>query len=58
MTVVIYGAVVAAAVLRVAAALAPELTLLLVPASGAGWLVAFLGFALAYGPLLASARRR
>jgi uncharacterized protein involved in response to NO len=58
MTVVIYGGVVAAAVLRIASALAPELTLTLIPAAGVAWIVAFLGFALAYGPLLALPRAK
>lgn len=56
MTVAIYGAVVAAAVFRIASALLPELTLLLIPASGLAWIVAFLGFALVYGPFLISPR--
>jgi uncharacterized protein involved in response to NO len=55
-TIVIYGGVVAAAMLRIASALAPELTLMLIPAAGAAWIVAFLGFVLAYGPLLAGPR--
>jgi uncharacterized protein involved in response to NO len=58
MTVVIYGGVVAAAVLRIASALAPQLTLTLIPAAGVAWTVAFLGFALAYGPLLALPRAK
>jgi uncharacterized protein involved in response to NO len=58
MTVMIYMAIVAAAVLRVASALAPELTLTLVPAAGIAWSLAFLGFALAYGPSLCRARPR
>ena len=58
MTVVIYAGVVAAAVLRIASALVPELTLTLIPAAGVAWIVAFLGFALAYGPLLALPRAR
>lgn len=57
-TMMIYVAIVAAAVLRIASALAPELTLTLVPAAGLAWSVAFLGFALAYGPLLCSSNRR
>jgi uncharacterized protein involved in response to NO len=56
MTMVIYGAVVVAAILRIASALAPELTLALIPAAGVAWIIAFLGCALAYGPLLALPR--
>ncbi len=52
-TVIIYAAVVAAAILRIASALAPELTLLLLPAAGVAWIVAFLVFVAAYGPMLA-----
>jgi uncharacterized protein involved in response to NO len=58
MTVMIYMAIVAAAVFRVASALAPELTLTLVPAAGIAWSLAFLSFALAYGPSLCRARPR
>ena len=52
MTVVIYAGVVLAAVLRIVSAFAPELTLVLIPAAGIAWIVAFLGFAGAYGPML------
>jgi uncharacterized protein involved in response to NO len=56
MTTVIYAGVVLAAVLRIASALAPELTLLLLPAAGIAWIAAFLGFAGAYGPMLVRPR--
>jgi uncharacterized protein involved in response to NO len=56
MTAVIYAAIVLAAGLRVVSALAPDLTLVLVPAAGVAWIVAFLGFAAAYGPMLAARR--
>jgi uncharacterized protein involved in response to NO len=55
-TAVIYASVVLAAVLRIASALAPEHTMLLIPAAGIAWIVAFLGFAAAYGPMLALPR--
>ena len=55
-TVAIYVAVMLAALLRIASALAPELTLILLPAAGVAWIVAFTGFVLAYGPMLS--RRR
>ena len=56
MTAVIYAGVVLAAVLRIASAFAPELTLVLIPAAGVAWIVAFLGFAAAYGPMLVRPR--
>jgi uncharacterized protein involved in response to NO len=55
-TAAIYAAIVLAAVLRIASALAPEYTLVLIPAAGIAWTAAFLGFAAAYGPMLASPR--
>ncbi|MDR6757079.1 uncharacterized protein involved in response to NO [Mycoplana sp. BE70] len=48
----IYVPIVLAALARIVAALAPELTVLLLPLSGACWIVAFLGFVVLYGPLL------
>ncbi len=56
MAAIIYAAVVLAAGLRIVSALAPDLTLVLIPAAGVAWIVAFLGFAGAYGPLLAAPR--
>lgn len=55
-TVAIYIAIVIAAMLRIAAAIAPEWTLLLLPAAGAAWLAAYLGFVVIYGPMLAAPR--
>jgi uncharacterized protein involved in response to NO len=56
MTAVIYAGVVLAALLRIGSAFAPELTLVLIPAAGVAWIVAFLGFAAAYGPMLVRPR--
>ncbi|KAB2917410.1 MAG: NnrS family protein [Hyphomicrobiaceae bacterium] len=56
-TIAIYGAVLLAALLRIASALAPHLTLLLLPAAGIAWIVAFAAFAAAYGPMLLRRRR-
>ena len=53
----IYAAVVAAALARVCAALEPSHADILLPVAGAAWTVAFLGFALAYAPLLCVARK-
>jgi uncharacterized protein involved in response to NO len=53
----IYAAVVAAALLRIAAALIPDIAIPLLSLSAAAWAGAFLGFGLAYGPLLALPRR-
>jgi uncharacterized protein involved in response to NO len=52
----IYLAANAAAALRVAAALAPAAAAPLLAAAAAAWCAAFLGFAAAYGPMLARAR--
>ena len=52
----IYAAVVLAALLRVAAALAPAYALPMLTAAGTLWVAAFAGFGLAYGPIVA--RRR
>jgi uncharacterized protein involved in response to NO len=54
----IYAAVVAAALLRIAAALLPEIAITLLSLSAAAWAVAFVGFGLVYGPLLALPRER
>lgn len=48
----IYAPVMAAAFARVASALMPEQTMLLLPLAGVCWSVAFLGFALLYGRML------
>ncbi len=52
----IYAPVMAAAFARVASALMPEQTMLLLPLAGLCWSVAFLGFALLYGPMLLGRR--
>ncbi len=48
----IYAAVLLAALARICAALAPEWMTVLLMISGAAWVSAFAGFALAYGPAL------
>ncbi|HEY7245418.1 MAG TPA: NnrS family protein [Xanthobacteraceae bacterium] len=53
----IYAAVVFAALVRVAAALYPSAALPLLHAAALGWVIAFGGFALLYGPLLFRQRR-
>jgi len=55
-TLAIYAAVVLSALLRVCAALRPDEAIVLLPLSGTLWVVAFAGFGLAYGPMLASRR--
>lgn len=52
----LYGLVVLSALTRIVVALAPEWSQLLLPAAGLGWAAAFLGFALAYWPVLTRAR--
>ena len=56
-TAAIYAAVIAGALLRIAVAFLPEYTTTLLPLAGLAWSGAFLGFALLYGPMLASPRR-
>lgn len=51
-TILIYLAIVAAAAMRIAASVAPQHTMLLVPGSAALWSLAYLGFAAVYGPML------
>jgi uncharacterized protein involved in response to NO len=53
----VYLAIVVAAVTRVCAALHPDLSIPLLTVSGFAWTTAFLGFALAYAPLLCRARK-
>ncbi len=48
----IYAAIVFAGVARILAAALPELSPLLLPASGIAWVAAFLGFAIAFAPVL------
>ncbi|ANK79824.1 MAG: hypothetical protein TEF_12145 [Rhizobiales bacterium NRL2] len=56
-TALLYAAVLAAGLSRVAAALLPEQAILLFSVSALGWAVAFLGFALLYGRALTTRRR-
>jgi uncharacterized protein involved in response to NO len=55
-TLAIYAAVVLSALARICAALRPDEAMVLLAVSGALWVVAFAGFALAYGPMLATRR--
>jgi uncharacterized protein involved in response to NO len=57
LTQVIYASIVIAAVARICAALDPDRSIPLLTTSGLAWTVAFLGFALAYAPLLCRARK-
>ena len=50
-TQLIYAGILIAALVRVAAAMSPSLTLLLI--AGAAWVASFLGFVAVYGPMLA-----
>lgn len=54
----IYAAVIIAALARVAAVLLPAHNDALLHIAACGWIVAFLGFAIAFGPLLAGSRWR
>jgi uncharacterized protein involved in response to NO len=54
----IYAAVAAATLLRIAAAFLPDIAIALLSLSAAAWIAAFLGFGLAYGPMLVESRRR
>lgn len=51
-TAAIYAAIVFAGIARVVAAGVPDLSPLLLPAAGIAWVAAFLGFAVAFAPLL------
>jgi uncharacterized protein involved in response to NO len=53
----LYAAIVGSALIRIAAALEPRYAMTLLAASGVAWIAAFLGFAIAYGPLLTKPRR-
>jgi uncharacterized protein involved in response to NO len=53
----IYAAVIVAAVTRVCAALHPELSQVLLTISGTAWVLAFLGFAVVYAPILCARNR-
>jgi uncharacterized protein involved in response to NO len=54
----IYAAIIVAALARVAAVVWPAHSDALLHLAACGWIVAFLGFAIAFGPLLAGGRRR
>lgn len=54
----IYAAVVLAALARVCAVVSPAHGEVLLHVAAFGWVAAFLGFAIAFGPLLAGSRRR
>ena len=56
-TVVLYLAVIVAALGRICAALEPDLSAILLPFAAAAWAVAFLGFAVVYAPMLCTPRR-
>lgn len=56
-TLVINGAVLAAAATRIAAPLVPSLYLELLIVAAVGWIVAFGTFVLVYGPMLVRAKR-
>jgi len=53
----VYAAVVVAALARICAALDPAYSVSLLAIAGVAWTAAFLGFALAYAPLLCRARK-
>jgi uncharacterized protein involved in response to NO len=54
----IFAAIIIAALARVAAVVLPAHSDALLHIAACGWVVAFLGFAIAFGPLLAGSRRR
>jgi uncharacterized protein involved in response to NO len=51
-TIVIYGAILFAALARVAAPLLPGIYYPLLTAAATGWIIAFGGFVIVYGPML------
>jgi uncharacterized protein involved in response to NO len=53
----VYLSIVVAAAARICAALEPAHAGILLPVAGSAWALAFLGFALTYGPLLCTARK-
>ena len=57
-TMVLYLSVMAAGILRLAASLLPSDAMILYAASGTAWVVAFLGFAIVYGPYLLRRRTK
>lgn len=56
-TVAIYVCIIISALTRVGASILPEMTLVLIPVSGAAWIAAFLGFIVFYGRMLLTARQ-
>ncbi|MBH5401824.1 NnrS family protein [Bradyrhizobium sp. CNPSo 4010] len=54
----IYAAIIIAALARVAAVVLPAYSGVLLHIAACGWILAFLGFAVAFGPLLAGSGRR
>ncbi len=56
-TVALYACIIVAALTRIAANLLPDMTLVLIPVSGASWIAAFLGFLFLYGRMLVMPRR-
>jgi uncharacterized protein involved in response to NO len=57
LTQTIYGAVILAAFLRIAASLVSSAAIVLLDAAGAAWIFAFWSFAVGYGPLLSQPRK-
>jgi uncharacterized protein involved in response to NO len=58
MTCLIYAAGFVAAVLRICAAFEADRSSILLPAAGGAWIVAFVTFAIAYGPLLCRSKMK
>ncbi|VAW21066.1 NnrS protein involved in response to NO [hydrothermal vent metagenome] len=56
-TLILFGAMLVAIFARLAAALLPQYTSVLLTSSALGWIISFAGFALIYGPALFSARK-
>lgn len=56
-TVAIYACIVPSASIRIAAAMVPEKTLVLIPVAGVLWIAAFTAFVLFYGRMLLTPRR-
>ena len=54
----IYAAIVVAALARICAAVEPAHSELLLHVAAFAWAAAFIGFAIAFGPLLAASERR
>jgi uncharacterized protein involved in response to NO len=53
----IYAAIIIAALARVCAAVAPVHTEVLLLVAAVGWVAAYTGFAIAFGPLLSGSKR-